>query len=305
MEDQALGVVVARFQTPDLHEGHRYLLDSVLARHRRALVVLGTARTYVPTAKNPLDFATRRELVLRHYPSALVAELRDCRDDALWSRDLDAIVGGHAAVGEAVLYGSRDSFLRYYSGAYRTEEIAPVDDVSATELRLEAVTHPARTVDFRCGVIYAATTRPPVVYQTVDVAVLDRARARVLFARKHEDSGLLRFLGGFVLPSDASLEDAARREAAEESGAVEVGEPVYLGSIRVDDWRYRVGPDRIVTALFAVPYVFGHAHGARDVDETVWAAEAEVASGALAARLVPEHRPLGELLARHLHTTRS
>lgn len=306
MESESLGVVVARFQSPELHAGHRYLLDSVLARHTRLLVVLGTPRTYVPTAKNPLDYATRRELVRRHYPTALVAELSDCRDDAMWSRQLDAIVMRHAPVGDAVLYGSRDSFLRYYvGGAYRGAEIEPIEDISATELRLEAVTHPSNTADFRRGVIYSATTRPPVVYQTVDVAVVDRAGARVLLAKKHEDAGLLRFIGGFVLPTDASLEDAARREAREESGGVEIGEPVYLGSIRVDDWRYRVGPDRIVTAFYSVPYVFGHARGARDVDENVWAPLTEIASGAIAPRLVPEHRPLGELLARHLDSARS
>jgi bifunctional NMN adenylyltransferase/nudix hydrolase len=303
MDDATLGVVVARFQTPDLHAGHRHLLDVVSERHRRVLVVLGTPRTYVPTAKNPLDFPTRRELVHRHHPGAIVAELPDCRDDALWSRQLDAIVARHAPPAEAVLYGSRDSFLPYYTGAYRAEEIEALHDLTATELRLEAVTHPRQTTDFRCGVIYAATTRPPVVYQTVDVAVLDREGARVLLASKNEDAGLLRFIGGFVLPSDASLEEAARREAIEESGAVEVGAPTYLGSARIDDWRYRVGADRIVTALYAVPYVFGHARGARDVDANVWVPEADATSGALSARLVPEHRPLGELLARHLRAT--
>ncbi|UJR83223.1 NUDIX domain-containing protein [Sandaracinus amylolyticus] len=304
MERETLGVVVARFQTPELHDGHRHLLEVVQSRHPRLLVVLGTPRTYVPTAKNPLDFATRREMVRARHPLALVAELPDCRDDAMWSRALDTIVAHHAAVGEAVLYGSRDSFMRFYSGVHRCEEVDPIEDLSATALRLEAVTHPATTGDFRRGVIYSATTRPPVVYQTVDVAITDGDKRRVLFAAKREDAGLLRFLGGFVLPGDESLEAAARREAIGESGGLEIGAPIYLGSARIDDWRYRTGPDRITTALFVAPYLFGRATGADDVDENVWVSEHDVTSGAISARLVPEHRGLGEMLATHLRARR-
>jgi hypothetical protein len=54
-----------------------------------------------------------------------------------------------------------------------------------------------------------------------------------------------------------------------------------------------------------VPYLFGHARGGDDVDSSVWVPESELESGALAGRLVPEHRPLGELLARHLSNSRS
>ncbi|AKF04257.1 NUDIX domain-containing protein [Sandaracinus amylolyticus] len=304
MGRETLGVVVARFQSPELHDGHRHLLDVVESRHPRLLVVLGTARTYVPTSKNPLDFATRREMVRGRYPLALVAELPDCRGDAMWSRALDAIVAEHAPAGDAVLYGSRDSFLRSYSGEHRCEEIDPIEDHTATALRLEAVTRPATTDDFRRGVIYAATTRPPVVYQTVDVAITDDRRRRVLFAKKREDAGALRFLGGFVLPGDDSLEAAARREAIAESGGLEIGDATYLGSTRVDDWRYRGGADRITTALFVAPYLLGRATGADDVDENEWVSELDVTSGAIAARLVPEHRRLGEMLAAHLRARR-
>lgn len=290
------GVVVARFQTPKLHAGHRYLLDTVASKHRELLVVLGDPRTWVGTATNPLDTATRAAMVRHHYPKAHVESVVDRRSDARWSEDLDAAVARHAAAGDAVLYGSRDCFLRYYSGRYRGVELPPFEHHSGTELRLEAVTKPAGTFDFRCGVIYASTTRPRLAYPAVDVAILDRARDRVLLGRKDEDQDdRLRFVGGFVSPDDASFEAAARREAFGETSGIELGPMQYVGSRRIDDWRYRSGGDRIVSMLFVASYVFGHPHGADDLSGVSWVPLAD-----LRARLVEEHQPLGELLLAHL-----
>lgn len=293
---ETFGVVVARFQTPDLHVGHRYLLDAVGERHPELLVVLGDPRTWVGTATNPLDTATRAAMVRHHYPRARVASIVDRRSDARWSADLDAAIARHAEPGDAVLYGSRDSFLRYYTGAYRGVELPPFEHYSATELRLEAVNKPAGTFDFRCGVIYAATTRPSLAYPAVDVAILDRAGARVLLGRKDEDQeNRLRFVGGFVRPEDADYESAARREASEETSGVELGPMRYVGSARIDDWRYRSGGDRIFSMLFVADYVFGHPRAAHDLSGVTWARLAD-----LRAHLVEEHQPLGELLLAHL-----
>lgn len=293
---ERFGVVVARFQAPDLHAGHRYLLDEVSARHPQLLVVLGDPRTWVGTATDPLDAATRAAMVRRHYPHAHVTSLIDRRSDVRWSEDLDAIVARHAATCDAVLYGSRDSFLRHYLGRYRGVELAPLEQHTATELRLEAVTKPAGTADFRRGVIYAASTRPRLAYPAVDVAILDRSRDRVLLGRKDEDQGQrLRFVGGFVSPDDESLEDAARREAFGETGGVELGPMRYVGSCRIDDWRYRAGDDRIVSSLFVADLLFGRPRAADDLSGVGW-----VPRAGLCAHLVEEHLPLGELLLAHL-----
>lgn len=293
---ETFGVVVARFQTPDLHAGHRYLLEQVASRHAELLVVLGDPRTYVGTATNPLDHATRRELVRQYAPRAHVESLADVRTDEAWSRELDRVVARHAKVGDAVLYGSRDSFLRYYAGRYRGEELAPLEHHSATELRLDAVTRPAGTADFRRGVIYAATTRPRLVYPAVDVAILDRSAGTVLLGRKNEDATeQLRFVGGFVLPKDASLEAAARREAYEETSGIELGEMAYLGSWLIDDWRYRSGGDRIMSTLFVADYVFGHPRAQSDLHATEW-----VPWNHVRRRIVEEHAPLADALAAHL-----
>lgn len=313
---ETFGVVVARFQTPELHPGHRYLLDTVQEKHRRMIVILGTARTHVPTEKNPLDFATRKAMVERYYPNATVVSVRDSRSNKVWSKTIDStihsIVRGmdllcHARKGgdpgctclgqDAVLYGSRDSFAPYYSGRYPVVELPAYDGPTGTDLRLDAVIHPSNTLDFRRGAIYTAATRPPVLYQTVDVAIYDRKNQRVLLGRKAEDGGeKMRFVGGFVSAEDSSLEAAARREAMEETGGLELGETQYVGSFLVDDWRYRVGKDRIMTALFAVEYLFGHAKGTDDMDEAVWVEIDDLKNGKVV--FTEEHQPLAEALKR-------
>ena len=48
----------------------------------------------------------------------------------------------------------------------------------------------------------------------------------------------------------------AVREVMEETGA-DIGQPRYVWSGIVDDWRYRDESDKILTTLFEAPYIFG------------------------------------------------
>ena len=83
-----------------------------------------------------------------------------------------------------------------------------------------------------------------------------------------------RFFGGFVDPRDESLEAAAARELKEEAGTnVEIGghnSLIYIGSHRVDDWRYRSESDKICTALFVAPYQYGVPAPGDDIAEVSW-----------------------------------
>jgi len=60
-----------------------------------------------------------------------------------------------------------------------------------------------------------------------------------------------RFLGGFADASDENYEAAANRELTEECGSVETGKMQYIGSAKIDDWRYRNEADKIIT-LFLI-----------------------------------------------------
>lgn len=301
MSEQGIGVVVARFQTTELHAGHRALLDEVTSRHRHVLVVLGVARTYVPTFSNPLDIERRAEMVRQRYHNVKVVSQRDCRSNLVWSTKLDKLIlDSFPGETEATLYGSRGSFIPSYKGRFPCVEIPEAAPVSATELRQEAVDHPALSREFRAGIVYTATTRPPLVFQTVDIAILSGDRQQLLLGSKREDDGGLRFIGGFVDGADPSLEVAAKREAFEESGGIELADFRYVGSTKIDDWRYRGSRDSIMTAFFVATHVFGAPKASDDLDGACqWYGFTPSAAGPLEPRLVEEHRPLLRLLRNY------
>jgi len=143
----------------------------------------------------------------------------------------------------------------------------------------------------------------PVSYQAVDIVVIRKETNEILLGRKWANrkaripKAELRFLGGFVDPSDPSLEFAARRELREEAGVnLEVSDPVYIGSFRVDDPRYKDKTDKIMSAVFLTQFVYGFAKGGDDIAETVWAKIPSFKANYHILSFAPEHKPLVEML---------
>lgn len=294
-----VGVIVGRFQVPALHEGHNELIRSVAARHQKVIVMLGTKPGVLVTRRNPLDFATRKAMIQGQWPEVVVLPLPDQPTDEGWSRDLDRRLGEVTDPATCVLYGSRDGFVPAYSGRWPVVELAAAQHISGSEIRA-SINHDVReSEDFRRGVIYAAHNRHPVSYQTTDAVVIDRDKDRVLVGRKATDPpGQWRFFGGFVDPRrDETLEGAASRELGEETSMIGVHvPPLFLGSVRVDDWRYRTEEDKILTAFFAYTYAHGSAVPSDDMDEVTW-----LTFDQLVERFfVKGHRPLLHLLTAHL-----
>lgn len=289
---RTIGVVVARFQIDRLHEGQQYLLDLVSLKHSEMMIVLGTGSGFA-NRRDPLSYEARRIMLKKAYPLALVLPLPDHPSDEEWSRTLDELVEKMGGGQEATLYGSRESFLRVYTGKLRTERVPTLIRKSATEARKRIGSRVGASAAFRRGVIHVHESRAPITYPAVDTAVL-RGRD-VLLAGKKTDGGKLRFIGGFVDPADASYEVAAKREVIEETSHIEVDDFRYAGSARIDDWRYRGTGDGIMTMLFCATYIFGAPTPCDDIVRLEW-----VSLEKLMDVLVPEHRPLGELLLRAL-----
>ena len=116
------GIIIARFQTNELHEAHKDLIETVISKHDRVIVILGNAPVR-NTLNNPLDFRARRAMIAESYPNIEVHYLNDIRDDDLWSKKLDGLIDEILTPNQtATLYGSRDSFLKYYTGKNPTCE---------------------------------------------------------------------------------------------------------------------------------------------------------------------------------------
>jgi bifunctional NMN adenylyltransferase/nudix hydrolase len=267
-----IGVLVGRFQVPDLHEGHRELIEKVAGWHKKFLLVLGCSPTLV-TRRNPLDFQARKLMINAHYPEIPIVPLMDCADDDEWSKELDRRVQEVFPVGTITVYGGRDSFIPYYHGQFPCQEVEPSSYrvFSGSSERKSASLEIRSNSDWRAGVVYAAYNRYPQALPTVDVAVTRKAEGgeiEVLLARKPGEKSY-RLMGGFVDPTDASLETAARREVMEEAH-IEISTPVYAGSFLVDDWRYRHEVDKIVTTLVVAEYLYGAIQPDDDIEELRW-----------------------------------
>ena len=262
-----VGVIVGRFQVNELHEAHVDLITSVLNKHDRVLVFLGNS-TIRNTLNNPLDYRARRTMIADKFPAVEIHYINDNPSDSTWTKNLDKLIGEQLLPMQTVtLYGSRDSFLKCYTGKYTTCELEATTFISGTEVRRRVCNNYPPTADYRAGMIAATAYRFPTAFQTVDIAVVND-KGELLLARKPEEKKW-RFIGGFSDPASVSLEEDAKREVQEEAG-VEVGNITYLGSTLINDWRYRGEIDKIKTALFVAKYVFGKPEGADDVAEVKW-----------------------------------
>lgn len=262
-----VAVIVGRFQVNELHEAHIDLITSVLNKHDRVLLFLGNS-TIRNTLNNPLDYRARRTMIADKFPTVEIHYINDNPSDTAWTKNLDKLIGEQLLPMQTVtLYGSRDSFLKCYTGKYTTCELEATTFISGTEVRRRVCNNYPPTADYRAGMIAATAYRFPTAFQTVDIAVVND-KGELLLARK-PDEKKWRFIGGFSDPASVSLEEDAKREVQEEAG-VEVGNITYLGSTLINDWRYRGEIDKIKTALFVAKYVFGKPEGADDVAEVKW-----------------------------------
>ena len=304
-----VSVIVGRFQTPELTDAHRDLIDTVVAQHDRVLLFLGAALTKL-TANNPLDVSARRKMIEKAYPDGIVEVyyVEDVPDnDEAWSTNLDREISRvlGPAGDSVVLYGGRDSFIRdpktdepIYVGRFPTQELECDADadwgaMSGTKLRKKASVQVGSTAEFRKGICYASVNRYINPQPTIDAAVFSDNGDKILLGRKKYEAAW-RFFGGF-LDHGETLEAAVRREVQEEAG-ISVTDPQYVFSQPVDDPRYRNEKDSITTTMFRCTVMFGNAQAGDDIEEVRWFDVDKVSESTFA----PVHQPLWRTLADKL-----
>jgi len=267
--DAEVGVIVGRFQVPELHEAHRDLIQTVVDRHPRTIIFLGNA-PIMGSYENPLDFDCRAQMIKEVFPEVTVLFIPDTRCDIAWSSNLDYLISGVVQPGrKVVLYGSRDSFIGGYHGRYDTQELVSEIHISGSEVRKQIRKENINSVDFRKGMIMCSSIQFPTVHPCVDVAIVDRSgdgAPRVLVAQKATDpKDKWRFIGGFADPEvSIGYENDAKREAREETG-LSVSDLEYVGSYPVNDWRYRNERNKIITTFFIAKYTHGRAEPRDDL----------------------------------------
>ena len=262
------GVIIGRFQTPELHSEHIKLIQYVLDRHEKVILFLGVSTT-LANKKHPMDFITRKYMIEEQFgiSKLIIMPLSDNKSDEIWSKQLDSKIKEVFPLGSVTIYGSRDSFIPYYKGVNNVLELEPDVFISATDIRELASKKVISSPEFRAGIIYSVYNQFPVVYSTVDIAIIKDDE--ILLGQKLGENEW-RFIGGFVDNTDESDEAAAKRETLEETG-LEVAELEYVCSMPVNDWRYRGMKDRsIMTRFFKAKYIFGCPTPQDDINALKW-----------------------------------
>lgn len=251
--NEDVGILIGRFQTPVLLEGHREVLSAFLAtEHGRHVIVLG-----VPALKatrcNPFDFGARKRMLQNEYGNDLeVMYMKDCNGDLAWSQNLDDLISSSFGRLKVKLYGTDENVIGRYRGFHPVERLETTAYLNWQEYCRERGRASYDLASWMQGVAWAVQNRYPTAFATVDCAIFDDDNMdRMWMARKPQEE-CYRFVGGFVDPAlDDSHEDAAVREAREETG-MECEVNGYLGSFKIDDWRYRDEDDKIITSLFSM-----------------------------------------------------
>ena len=264
-----VGVIIGRFQVPELTKSHMALIDHVRRECSRTIIILGISPLR-STPQNPLDYEQRVQMInvkYTNYP-VTIAHVADCQDDDEWSHRIDGVI--HDLIGcdaTVALFGSRDSFIKHYTGIHKTVEMRSDDQgENGSDIREEVRKQSLDNDFFRRGVIWGVSNQYDRVNPTVDVAIIKEQR--ILLGRKPGEDKW-RFIGGFA-SGNTPYEQDARREVMEETG-LEIGDITYVGSYPVDDWRVRSEKKcSIMTVLFTAKYVFGPADAKDDIEEVQW-----------------------------------
>lgn len=126
--------------------------------------------------------------------------------------------------------------------------------------------------------------------QAVDIAIFNSDGSKILLG-KRDHQPFFRFIGGFSSDKSNSLEEDAVREVFEET-CLEVMEPRYIGSRKVDDPRYAGTIHSVKTCLFVTYGYKGTEQASDDIDEVRWFDISEFRI----MTLMPEHAKLREML---------
>jgi len=272
----AYGVIIGRFQTFKLRKEHINLIESVRAKHQTVVIVLTDGFT---TRRNPLNFIFRKEMIREAFPGMDVIRISDTRYDTDWVENLEKALYEFPA-GSVTLYSSNPSVYIRNGGRL------PIIEFDLERVSSDSVENVAATEAFRAGIIYNAANQFYHVFPAVDVAV--RKNDQYLLVRRRNEP-LFRFPGGMVDATDKNIEDAGAREVMEEIKCL-VTNMRYVGSFLVDDWRFRLEQDKIMTVLYTADYVSGEPTVSDDLTggETRWFSISEIRLD----MVVEEHRPL-------------
>lgn len=167
MKTGITGIIVGRFQVPELTKGHRGLINEALGLSNEVIIFIGDTKDGRLDSHDPLPYQSRRKMIKSAFPDKplKIFRLEDIGNFPLWVKELDNTIDLFTKTeiinySEIILFGSRDSFISGYkanSGRYKTREIKEIGNgVSGTKSRHDCYESGiVDSLDFRKGIIWA------------------------------------------------------------------------------------------------------------------------------------------------------
>ena len=289
-----LGVLIGRFQVPEMHEGHRFIVRQMLEQCDQVLILFGSANR-TRSVKNPFTYGERRISARKLFPTILTAPLNDyLYNDSQWMADVAATIEtarGQVSYDfekhvEVVLYGHHkdgNDYLKWFP-QYEYVNINSDIDISGTEVR-NSFMH-LLPDNVQADARYFAKERetfknypyPDSLNICCGDAVVECLGHILLIKRKFTPgAGNWALPGGHKNTNETFLQ-CALRELKEETN-IRVPEPVLLGSIKstrlFDNPKRSSGIPKLTLAVHMVlkPNADGslpRANGLDDAAETSW-----------------------------------
>ena len=147
-----VGIIVGRFQVPDLTKGHRGLFSKAFNECEKLIVFIGETKNGKITPHDPLPYEPRANMIveffLNRYGKGKIPQIYkivDIGDYPKWVEDLDSKIQSLMNLelieesDDINIYGSRDSVAEKYKengGKYKTCVVQEVGTgISGTEVR--------------------------------------------------------------------------------------------------------------------------------------------------------------------------
>ena len=266
ISEKTIGVLMT-LQTPVIDDMYKSLVFNVQRDNPTAELDLIVYTPAVVGSKNtPFEYKTVEWMAACAFDGAfkIVRQIKDCNDHERWCATLDELIPENGIIYEfdnVILsaheyskFGKRETRI-LNTGLMKHE----------AELR-EKNDSETQTVDFRRGMMHSSSIQYDSVFPTVDCVIFSDDTLSKIYMAKKPDEKKWRFIGGFADPNDTSYSCTARREAKEETGLDCVCFD-WIGSARIDDWRYRNERNKIITNIFAMKVVGGELKAQDDIKE--------------------------------------
>lgn len=142
---KTVGIIVGRFQVPELHSGHLKLIEEARKATDDLFLFLGSTKTKGLTEHDPLPYEARKDMFVScGIKRDHIFEIVDVGNWEKWVKILDEKIKCLVLLGlipedaEILICGSRDSVATKYKqsgGSYDVYEITAFGEFSGTEAR--------------------------------------------------------------------------------------------------------------------------------------------------------------------------